>query len=373
MMLLAFSTAAIGSLGTAVFGPAELRARASWLFFWMLLIACMTDVLAALSLPGLFVLLILGIRNGSLEKGNLVARSLRIAPLFALVFAYYALMLASPGALTEVLDDARHGPSMTFSMVSLYEQVGFAGIGPPRNAVRPMPTLSAAIPYAALLAAALVAYLVALALSLRRRPDASTMAFLGAWGASLAFAAIASTIVEVRFLGRHMAAVLPFMLFGAVGLFRSRLALMLVAVVFCVSDLRLSLLPEYGKDDYRAAVHDVVDRSKAAGGQIDWAADEMTANYYHLALRPQPKRAVSDAFAWPANATGTLVEGWGVDSVEALVARQLQSGPIYVAISKPDMFDKRGAWRQILQRPYARLAARYESFEVYELRTRGGL
>jgi hypothetical protein len=367
MMLLAFSTATIGALGVAIYGPREVQARATWLFYWSLLATCMTDVLAILAFPGILALSIGGVRKGLLDMRPFIGRGLRLAPLFALAIGYYALTSSLPGASGAILEDSRRGPSLAFSLVSLYEQVGLAGIGPPRNTARLKPAMNALLPYLALLVPAISVYVIALGLSLRRRPSSRAIAFFGAWAASFVFAAAMSAILDVRFLGRHMSAMVPFMLLGSVGLFRARPALVALAAVLLVSDLRISFVPEYGKDDYRAAVNDVIGRVNRAGGEIDWVADSKAANYYGLALRSTPDPAGDANVGWPVRATGTPAQEWSVDAAQAIVDRQLLSGPVYIVMSRPDAYDEHHALDRILQRPAAKLVGRHQGFEIYEL------
>lgn len=364
MMLLAFSTATAGALGTAIFGPSKLRAKASWLFLWMLLFTCMTDIVAVLALPSILVLLVVGVRNGSLNA-RLIERALLLAPLFALVFAYYAVMLATPGARGEVLEDARRSASLALPVSSLYEQVGLAGIGPPRNSVRSSLMWSTVEPYIALLGAALLAYMAALALSLRGRLDAQTAACLSAWAVAFACSAVIASALDVRFLGRHLSAIVPFLLLGTIGLLRSRTAVLLIAVVLCASDLRLSLLPEYGKDDYRATVNDVVNRLRETGGAVYWSADPGAASYYGLALHCAPDNLECADVGWPVRASGRLAVGWSADAARLLLVRDQRLGPVYVAISKPDVFDVHHAWSHSLLSTGVPLA-NYRSFKIYK-------
>jgi hypothetical protein len=368
MMLLALSTATIGALGTAIFGPAASRTKASWLFVWMLLFTCMTDIVAVLALPGVFVLLLVGAWNGTINARRLILRGLWLVPLFTLLIGYYAAILAAPAERGELLADARRGPSLAVVGASLYEQVGLAGLGPARNAVRLALTRANLEPYVLSLGTALLAYAVALRLSLRRRPDKQTVAFLGAWSVAILCSALLASVLDVRFLGRHMAAVLPLLLFGALGLLRSRAAILLVSAVVLVSDLRLSFLPEYGKDDYRAAATDIMNRVTKTGGEIYWSADRRAANYYGLTLRCIPKDAACGDVPWKVRATGTLAVGWSNSFARSVLVHDRGSGPIYVAVSKPDIFDTRQAWHELLLSAVP--LARYQSFEIYELRRR---
>lgn len=367
MMLLAFSTAAIGALGTAIFGRTEIRVCASWIFFWALLIAFVSNILAILALPGLILLLIIGARIGSLEMRSILRQGLCFAPLFALVLIYYIFTFAGAGARVELLSNTRTAPISTYSLVTIYEQLGLAGIGPPRNIGRLNPTASAILPYVPLLAPALLAYLIAIALSLKPKPYKATVAFLCSWALSFVCAFALSSALGVRFLGRHTSAVLPFMLLGSIGFFRARLSLLLLICIFIVSDLRLLLISDYGKDDYRATTNKVVNCLRRTGGTVDWSADEKAATYYGLALQSPAGLIANSDFPWAARAPGVAVINWAPDAAETLVDRQLRSGPVYIVISKPDIFDVHEAWGRIVHRPAATLLERYTAFEIFEL------
>jgi len=363
MMLLASATASAGALGVAIFGPQEARTRAFSWFLWLSLLTCMTNILAFLAFPGVLLLLVAA-RERSASARFIASRALLFAPLFALVVCYYISTFAQSGAAAEIAEN--RGSSLAFSAENVYEQAGLAGIGPSRNAAHARPVLRSLLQYAVPLTSALMAYLLALILSLRKRPDPPPIAFLGAWVASLAFSAIVSYELQDRFLGRHMSAILPFLLIGSIGLFRSRIAVLLIAGVFVVSDFRLSLVPEYGKDDYRSAVNAVIERTKHTGGTIDWAADTLTAKYYGLVLHYTGHLPFADV-VWRVRGTGMAVANWSNSRAEQLVGRQVRSGPVYVAMSRPDVYDIHGAWSRIVHRPGVTLLARFQSFEIYSI------
>jgi hypothetical protein len=374
IMLLALSTVSIGSLGVALFGPRELQTRASWLFLWALLLAVSTHILEVLAIPGILVLIVAGVHGRVLDLKRLLVRAVRIAPLFALVFAYYVSTLAGAQGRREVAINSRSVAGPVFTLSSMYEQVGFAGLGPPRTSMRARPTKRAFLPYAWWLVSAIIAFGTAILLSIRRRPSSAAIALLCAWAVSFALATSIPQAIGGRILGRHLAAILPFMLIGSIGFFRSRVALVLIAAIFAVSDLRLSFVPEYGKDDYRAAVSDVLGRATREQGAIDWVADAMTANYYGLSLKTAPYVPSHAYSAWQERGKGTFVADWSSDSSRArlcaieLVNRELQSGPVFIAMNRPDIYDVWGVWSGIAHGATGTLVGSYEGFEIYGLR-----
>jgi hypothetical protein len=132
--------------------------------------------------------------------------------------------------------------------------------------------------------------------------------------------------------------------------------------------MRLSVLPQYWKDDYRGAVRDVVMRSQTTGCTIDWAADDRTANYYGLALAHPGHENYGRYLqvGWPQRAGGVAVSSMRPEAVDAMLKAQLAQGkPVCLALSKLDVFDLSQGWQRAIDRHHPTVVANYRAFTIY--------
>jgi hypothetical protein len=369
IMLTSFATCAAGSLLVYRFGAAEAKTRALPLVLPTILLAWLSHILAVIALPGFLVLILSARHDQGLFTWTRWRHTILIWALpFVAVAVFYGATLTGSGIRSEISANSRAsaGP-IAFLSEDVYEQLGFNGLGPPRNALRANHGFLVFKPYVGFLSLTILLMVFVSFLALRRGVNRESAILIAAWIGCIAFGTVVADATHGRFLARHMSATIPFLLFTCVSMIRTRLGLLILACIFVVSDARLSLLPEYAKDDYRSATMEIISRYRAQPGSIDWAADDLSANYYGLALT-NGANSGSSAVTWPVLAKGIRVVNWDAGEVDALVKQQLSSGrPVYVALSKPDLYDRSGAWRSTVEERRGTSVARFEAFEIYML------
>jgi hypothetical protein len=368
LMLAALSTCTVAAAAVLAFGSEPVRSRARKLIVPFFLCAWLTHILAVLLVPGLIVMLVFARR----ERGQPVWPRWRTTvliwtlPLVAVAALYAGTMLGKNGQ-TELLDNQNRGASPTaFAAEIVYEQLGFGGLGPARNDVRGNVGAAGFFPYLASLGLGVAGVAFVVFAAYRQGIDRATIVLLAAWAVSFLFALAASETMHARFLGRHMAATLPLLLMAVLSVLRTRSAGVVLALVLLLSDARLSVLPAYAKDDYRGAVADTIARARLLRGAIDWAADDLTANYYGLAFSNGERNVKPVAVPWPARANGVLVIDQQPAQAHALIAHQLATGrPVYLAVSKPDLYDKYAALAAAIKDFGAQRIAHYATFDIF--------
>jgi hypothetical protein len=368
IMLMGFAACAASAMAVYAFAPPPWSARGRTYVLPFLAIALASHILAILVIPGLVVIGVLAVRARPDLTFAAWRRPLLIwATPFAALVLFYGLTLGGGRVSAEVSNNQNRGGSVAeFALGGIYEQAGFAGLGPPRNLVRSGGFFEALPPYALPLGLGVAGFALAVGLGLRegsRRVGISVVA----WGVSTVLALALSEVLGARFLGRHLAAVFPLASLALLSLMRTRAQVVLFLAVFVASDIRFATLDEYGKDDYRSAVSDVMDRQRYTGGAIDWVADDITANYYGLSLvgGRQDSGAISDN--WPVRAYGVFGMNLDAATTRSLLRMQLRSGrPVYVALSKADTFDAQHGWQAAILDLKPRVVATYRTFTIYE-------
>ncbi|HWN97344.1 MAG TPA: glycosyltransferase family 39 protein [Methylomirabilota bacterium] len=226
---------------------------------------------------------------------------------------------------------------------SMYELLGFGGLGPPRNTMRDLGRQPAALlesflalkNLGAIVLAAIYAVLVAYAIRLRhdKLMRAALMVMLGG-GAALLAAAI---VVRFPFWGRHAAGLLPFALFmgwraatlGPRGIARVLIISLLFATLI-FSSARQRFLPEYGKDDYQLAAN-LATRASQQNLLVWWSADLELAPYYHVALSTENSTRGVRLILYPSASDLAVLSAADV-----------------VIQGKPDIYDSRGELARFL-------------------------
>ncbi len=373
LMLASLATATTAAAIAYAYGPRTFRPSAVWLLAGFGLLALLTNILAVFLFPGLVVFAFWSMRGPAAPAWrDWFAPALAFGPLIALALIFYAGTFVGAGGQNELRSNHRDIPSLAFAAQVLYEDAGFDGLGPPRNDLRDAPT-NIAPRYAAFMLFGLIALTLAVILALRNAYDARFQPLLVGWIVCFVLAVAVSYLLHSRFLGRHMAAALPLLLFALMLGMRYRASLVLLAAVFFLSDMRLSVLQEYWKDDYRSAVHDVVTRAQN-DSIIDWAADDRTANYYGLALAHPGHEAYGRYLqvGWPVRAQGVAVSLMRPQTVDAMLKSQLAQGkPIFLALSKLDVFDSFGGWQHAIDEYQPLVVARYRAFTIYRFSSTG--
>jgi len=188
------------------------------------------------------------------------------------------------------------GQTNAFSVAfSIYEILGFAGLGPGRSELReePVASLIAHLPSIGFHAAALVLVAVTF-VTVRSTKGGTLKKWWGGIAAAVLLASLlvitAGVLVEFRVVGRHLTPAVPFgFLLGALVLSslctRGSLWPRLVVAVFLATSLLSAIQfrfeARHGKDDYRGAAQVALETLRR-GGTVWWAADQAAAAYYGL-------------------------------------------------------------------------------------------
>ena len=214
-----------------------------------------------------------------------------IAP-FGMLAAYFSVTLSRAG--TASYGVIMGGPRLRNLAFVLYEFLGFSA-GAAANTLRSSPQLKTILPYAGYLSLGVLACLgliavISLAIAFRSKPLKVNLFVAFFVGTALAVAS--SFMVGHSFWGRHLAALFPFLALAIIQSIGSAydkttrmvlgFALSLIAVAWGISDIRLRLLPEYGKDDYRHAAQIALSEARISNGTLVWAADASTGRYYGI-------------------------------------------------------------------------------------------
>jgi len=371
MMLIAFACATLSALSIYTFGNNINSGRAKRLIIPLFLVTWLTHILAILLLPAIALILLYVKRfRGELSfKGLTDSAAVWALPLI-LTAAYYGTTLAGGAAGAELLNNNRGNSPLASLAEIAYEQFGFGGLGPSRIALHGSVGFTSYKPYIGYILFGISGLSIAI-FSGFQKPICRTPGILFAsWLISLLFATIMSDITHVRFLGRHLAGTFPLLALAGISLSRSRIVAISLLAIFLVSDYRLSHVNIYSKDDYRGTISAVLALNRARPGAIDWAADDLTAAYYGLGL----DITRNDKFVrvpWRIKGTAFTVQNYSISDAVNLIAKQRRDGkPIYLALSRPEIFDLNHGWRDMLKVSHPRHVAHLQAFDVFEFQSR---
>lgn len=220
-------------------------------------------------------------------------------------------------------------PNIAFSF---YELLGFAGMGPARDAIR-MNGITAFKPWLSQLAVFSVVLLPVILISLktisRRNAIVCSLLF-----ASISFPAILVFLLGIlshaRVLGRHFTPILPGTLFltaSGLNLLWTKKSGKSLVILFFVLNLAsatsLRFASRHAKDDNREGVQ-IVSDALNHGMTVWWVGDEQAATYYRLPF---------------ANPKVTLLRSPVPHILDTLFT------PDLVVLARPDAFDDKGAIR----------------------------
>jgi hypothetical protein len=377
------SAAATFAAVLAYFADRErFRRFAPWACVASLVAACGIQMLAAFLIPMLLTYSCCAVIGKRLES-RVVLRDWRNALLagtaaLTITGVYYAW------TITAGYGGVRGRVGFGNLAFAAYEFMGFGGLGPPRNELRAVPAVQTLLPYWRWLALGVVAFagVSASTLMIWLRSRQAREAVWLAWAAAAALApfVVAANLASFHYLGRHLAVFFPICAFlalqltsGTDGSKRARtvhaVALAALGIVWLISDLRLVGNPSYSKDDYRFAAAFALDEARKTGGNIAWAADPVAARYYGVRL----DRAVDDN--WRSVGSGVLVANWGDRQVSGYLSLHGHDDKeTILVLSKPDLYDKSGAWRDAVGRASPRRIASANSFDIYVFRpSRAGM
>jgi hypothetical protein len=242
-----------------------------------------------------------------------------------------------------------------------YEQLGFIGLGPGRLKLREA-GVQALTPFAAsLLVYGVLTSLVLLAgcrAFLQKEMRRKTFSVLACLAVPAGLILIAGVITHFRVLGRHFAplAVIMSLILGAgvTHLWRQSgrtgkavvIGFILITLWSCLS---LRFAPRHEKDDYRRAA--TVAKTALEHGEIVWwSAADMAAEYYSVPI------ATNRTSSHAVNVVNNDAPGFA----EALPK------PDLVIVSKPDVYDARGALAAYLKENNYQKATSFTAFTVWK-------
>jgi hypothetical protein len=289
-------------------------------------------------------------------------------PFFSCLAIYYLRTLADgKGGIIQK-------PGLANFAYAIYELLGFGGLGPPRNVLRQSHDFHTLLPYfpglgLGVLAFGIVTYAILRHLRHSKERWAVFELFV-ALAAGLLITFAISYVVHFRLLGRHVATFFPFLaLLLLAGLradgnwHRCRLApcaLLLLGIVWSISDLRQRLLPSYEKDDYRDAAA-LAHIALMRGEPVLWQADREAAMYYGLRTAKVLKPG-STAPSDPLTAAyGACSLSWFRQSL------QTHRAVLVVMSNKADIFDPGGECRNTLDSLDTEHLASLSAFDVLKV------
>jgi hypothetical protein len=359
--MMACAAASTGALLVYTYGAPQHRKAAAWLCTVFFACAMMFHMLAGFLLPAFAAILILEARGEWMRWWSDWWRPMAyLTPLFLLIGGYYGWTISRGEAYIY------GSPSMRHLLSVAYDFVGFAGLGPSRAVLRHVDQ-QALQPYWLTLALG-VAAIAGVALS---RWSRQAKVLGAAFALGLATAIAASFAMNSLFLARHVSALFPLLMFMLLA-YATRSRLILLATVWLISDLRIRSIPEYGKDDYRAAVQYVMAHN--SGAQTVWAGDQFAAAYYglytdnpfHLPYFVFDYEAGLKRTNWPVLGNATSGGNWNPSEVSrALASARQEHKPVLLAMSKTDLYDVHKGWEPILKGRTPE--AQFRSFAIYRI------
>lgn len=331
-----------------------------WACSISLLAAWSIQMLAFFLVPGLITVgLLLARRKGWKALVEISRATLFLSPLYTGVGLYYLRTLVhGPKGFIQT-------PGLGNLAFVLYEFCGMAGLGPPRNDLRVAASFAAARSYWPTLALgvlAVVAILYLICCSFYRK-NLLAISLLTGFMVSLAIFCVAARMAHYRFLGRHLAEVMPLFLIALLvgnvpSHWRGMCAWVVIAAAWMTSDIRLVTDPAYFKDDTRSTVT-YAQQAVRAGKRVIWVADPVTALYYGLNVMPFPRNFTPGTLTAQVTVSGGV--GWSASQIEA----ELHRGPLLLILSKRDPFDPEHKWVNACVAHKATVVSKFNDFDVW--------
>ena len=367
MMLTAFACAALSATIIYAFGDRDYSDRALRFVVPFFLLAWLTHILAILLLPALILIAFFAKRWGrDITRGQFTSNAAIWALPALLIAAYYGTTLLGGAAAAELSNNNRGNSSLASIAEIAYEQLGFGGLGPSRITLHDSVGFLTYQPYILYVVLGITGLLVAVYAGFRKSLDRKSGFLLGGWIVSLGFAAIVAELTHARFLGRHLAGTFPLLALAGIPLARSRIAFASLCFIFLLSDYRLAQIDVYAKDDYRSAVAMVIALNRDHPGTIDWAADDLTAEFYGLALSFS-RNDGAVRVPWPVNGRAFTVQNYPFADAKHLIVKQSMGGkPVYLVLSRPENFDLNHGWRDVLTTSHPRLVDHLPAFDIFQ-------
>lgn len=180
-------------------------------------------------------------------------------------------------------------PGVTNIAYAMYEFLGMNGMGAPKNVIRESDNLIVSIkPYIPWLIAICIGYAMILwRMLVEKAGNQMLMLFV----ISIIVFFIGAYAASFRFWGRHLFIFYPLWIAAFAGiinkLWESRKWINKITVCYCllcifVSFIRISILPEYKKENIKETIHFVNNWNKEKAICVFFAGFPELANYYHL-------------------------------------------------------------------------------------------
>ncbi len=272
--MMACATACCGALLVYFWGESRYRRRAVWCCLLFLLLGLTLHMMMALLVPALAWIVI---REGRGNWRGIWNDWRKPAAVMFPLIAVAGLYILWTIARRQDFDYGEH--NRLEPLYNLYKLFGLWSLGPANS------VLAGGAQVWATYVIPLLCGLALLGCALTGRLTSRSATLLGALGAGLVGSLAASIAAGFPLPARHLSAIVPVLLFFALVQARARWRLVCLTAVWLVASLRLAIVPEYGKDDYRSAVHAAIATAQRTGGEIIWAADPLTAGYYGLRLQ----------------------------------------------------------------------------------------
>ena len=344
-----------------------------WICLLFLLIVCALHMMAVFLGVAMSAFVVMEMRRKHISR-ILLMKDWKKATIFHLPFF---LLLASYfcSTLLRGAHGAKGRPGLGNVVFALYEFLGFGGLGPPRNELRSEPHLATLIPYWPWLVLGVAACfsLIVIGIPVFRSKEkrAGVINLVKSLLIGVILVVAASSVVGFQFWGRHLAPFFPIFIWIVILLFsaphegaRFRLtrpaALVVLVLAWTASDFRLRFLPKYGKDNYRLATEIVLSQTQTSRGTAVWIANEVAARYYGLQSVNDPVSA-----PWPIRGECIFAANWTPQQIDDFLVGA--PGPLTIVISKADIFDKTGAWSDVLRNTGARMIATPNAFAIYQI------
>jgi hypothetical protein len=201
-----------------------------------------------------------------------------------------------------------------------------------------------------------------------------------ALAAGLVQVVLLSVCMQQQIEARHLASLLPLFLFLVMAGISSRstkakAGSILLTAVWLVSNLRLMLLPEYKREDFRGAVLKALAVSRLRQADVALVADPAAAAYYGLgATGPKPCFPLSgtcqegwEKVSWDIKQPAAYGVFWHAAEVRAWLRGEKQQGKACVVVisrSRHPMYQESPWWNELRYAQYQALY-QFQGFYVY--------
>ena len=377
--LMAFATVSIVAELAYLMQPTVYRRVAPWCSLTALLFAWGSHILGVFLIPALITLALIMIWDQPELRKNFLRdwfpAMFSLLPVFVALSAFF-LWASRFGVNIKQVE-----PRIANLTFVIYEFLGFGGLGPPRTELRESPHVSTLVDYWPWLLIGVVAVAGFGYVLLRSTANQVSRALAASLLVGLSLAFMVAKIAHLQLMGRYVAALFPFLLIfllswgqdateSSRGRYPRLVALTALFIAWGISDFRLVLLPQYEKESYRTASSISSALAAETGGGILWAADSHTAGYYGVrVLKPDadPASAGNSTYTrviWPVHGQAIDVGNWTVDEAAEYVDRR--STPLVLVLSRPDLYDKNGGWRTLVEKQRPTVVREMTEFQIYE-------